>query len=181
MEARFENVRRHPLCPNCGYDLVATIEAGHRVCPECGCEFEPAELDYQQLPGDWTAARGIRRAGVSLLIRVVPATAIWFGYTWFCNTILRQIGIILRWVGFMSVIAGILIGVVLIWKLSYNAGFSSKLLAVLAVLFAAIVIGTGGLLVHLLITPLTSAFWLHAAIGAVAAAAMIAWIQTIES
>jgi uncharacterized protein (DUF983 family) len=37
----------HPLCPGCGYDLVATVHAGRPVCPECGCDYRAIERERQ--------------------------------------------------------------------------------------------------------------------------------------
>jgi hypothetical protein len=31
-------------CPECGYDLSATITGGVRRCPECGFEFRPSQV-----------------------------------------------------------------------------------------------------------------------------------------
>ncbi len=59
---------KHPLCPDCGYDLVGSVHTGGGVCPECGCEYtrrEVARIARQQ----WTPAIGYRRAVTSLTIK----------------------------------------------------------------------------------------------------------------
>ncbi|UCD73856.1 MAG: hypothetical protein JSV91_08655 [Phycisphaerales bacterium] len=181
MDTRFEKVRRHPLCPECGYDLIATVEAGRRICPECGCEFDPSELRPETLPGDWTIARGLRRATTSLLIRAIPALGVWFAFTWFHTAFTRQLGDTIVWITFISVIPGVLIGAILAWKLSSNAGFASRLLVVMAVAVLTLVIAAGSFLVHLLVSPLTSPAVYYTAIAAVCAVGIIIWVHTLES
>jgi predicted RNA-binding Zn-ribbon protein involved in translation (DUF1610 family) len=68
---------RHPLCPSCGYDLVATIDAGKRICPECGEAFELHDVIRAARPGDWTLARGIGRLLLRLAWRGAIALVVW--------------------------------------------------------------------------------------------------------
>ncbi|MCP3904162.1 MAG: DUF1129 domain-containing protein [Planctomycetes bacterium] len=68
---------RHPLCPECRYDLIATVDAGGSVCPECGCAFERHELLHEVRPGDWTVGRGMRRVAVFLLVRGIVCALFW--------------------------------------------------------------------------------------------------------
>ena len=67
--------RAHPLCPDCGYDLIGSVRAGGRVCPECGCDFTVGEL-ARAARQNWTPAIGYRRAVTALVIRsliILPA------------------------------------------------------------------------------------------------------------
>ena len=50
------------MCPDCGYDLLGSVDAGGRVCPECGWRFTLGELARRGRKGDWTPALGYRRA-----------------------------------------------------------------------------------------------------------------------
>ena len=51
--------RRYPLCPDCEYNLVATVDAGGRTCPECGEEFDLHDLDWQAGANEWTLREGM--------------------------------------------------------------------------------------------------------------------------
>ena len=55
--------RRHPLCPACGYDLVASIAAKKRVCPECGETFTLEDVNWERRAGDWTLTKATLLAG----------------------------------------------------------------------------------------------------------------------
>jgi hypothetical protein len=79
---RFDAIRRHPFCPECNYDLVATIDAGRNVCPECGYEFELHEPKRQRLPEDWTIWRGLGKACGVLLLRSLVCLAAWTLVLW---------------------------------------------------------------------------------------------------
>ena len=151
-KSRFDFIRRHPLCPSCGYDLVATIDAGRNVCPECGHEFEPHELKHALLPEDWTLRRGLGRAAAALLLRAVLCLIGWaavltgtllastwiatrLGGTWIIFTMLLAMGIIF-------VAAGVL-GRILAKGMDEVAGITSPLISALITLFAWISIAGG--------------------------------------
>lgn len=70
--------RRHPLCPSCRYDLVKTVSRDGRVCPECGCEFEPNELLRERCGFDGPVPGG---AASAVLLVVVAAGAVLIGRT----------------------------------------------------------------------------------------------------
>ena len=59
---------KHPLCPDCGYDLVGSVHMDKGVCPECGCEYTRREL-ARTIQQQWTPAVGYRRAVTSLMVK----------------------------------------------------------------------------------------------------------------
>jgi 4-hydroxybenzoate polyprenyltransferase len=145
-KSRFDFIRHHPLCPNCGYDLVATIDAGRNVCPECGCEFEGHELKRAVLPEDWTIARGL---GWGLALWGIATAAAWLaaGRNW-------RIAMVTYLVAMLLLLAsGAVIGRVLAKNMDEIAGLTSLLVSGLITAFAwgAIV---GGTLIVLALTPL---------------------------
>ena len=71
--------RRHPLCPHCGYDLVATVADEGRVCPECGREFRREELPRAPAPDEWTPARGLLRLVLAVTVRSAVCLPAWVG------------------------------------------------------------------------------------------------------
>ena len=75
-------LRRHPLCPECGYDVSGQITSRRMRCPECGTEFSEGEVRTERRPGDWTPGRGLRRAARMLALRsclFVPAWGLFVG------------------------------------------------------------------------------------------------------
>ncbi len=144
--------RRHPLCPECSNDLVATIHDGGRVCPECGHAFEPGEPVREARPGDWTLGRGLRRAALALVLRTLAGAAVWAAYAWS----VRALGSVSIRLGFLAwlvapMIAGGLIGYLLARRMDQHIGFASPWLAV----------------------PLVGAAWAALAIGATTAALLL--------
>lgn len=70
--------QRHPICPYCEYNLRGSFDRSMRSvrCPECGEEFEAAEVRWSNRKGDWTLAVGIRSAFLFLLVRGALAMVI---------------------------------------------------------------------------------------------------------
>ena len=71
--------KRHPTCPECGYDLVGTVADQGHVCPECGCAFTRAELQQTPAPDEWTPMRGLRRFVILVAIRSAACFPAWVG------------------------------------------------------------------------------------------------------
>ena len=76
------NSRHHPLCPDCGYDLLGSVDARRRVCPECGYEFTLDELSRRGRTGDWTPAHGYRRAVTVLLVKSLVSLPVCTALLW---------------------------------------------------------------------------------------------------
>jgi hypothetical protein len=143
---------RHPLCPSCGYDLVATIDANNRVCPECGLEFQLDELDREVRPEDWTTGRGVRRLAMVLAYRALLMLAVWVGLVWGIDLLLRVVAahvpptiqLILLLIAGIAVfaLAG-WVGVFLARDADEEAGFSGPLVVAVVTVFAWMVIGGG--------------------------------------
>ncbi|MDY7110090.1 MAG: hypothetical protein SYC29_15775 [Planctomycetota bacterium] len=151
--------RRHPLCPECGYDLVATIDAGRNVCPECGFQFQPHELKHALLPEDWTLGRGLLRAALVLLLRAALCFAGWTALL--TGTLLAGAWIATRlgggWIIFIMLltmaiifIAAGAVGRILAGGMDEIAGFTSPLVSALIALFAWLAIAAGTVLTGLL-------------------------------
>ena len=152
-KSRFDFIRRHPLCPECGYDLVATIDAGRRICPECGRQFEPHEVKRAVLPEDWTVVRGLRRSAAALALRfliclvgwVAVVSAILAGSTWIATRVGSRwtLLIMLLAMALIFIAAGV-VGRILARNMDEIAGTTSSLISAFITLFAwaAIVLGT---------------------------------------
>ena len=134
---------RHPLCPSCGYDLVATTRRGGRVCSECGCEFELHELKREVRPGEWTESVGVRRLALSLCIRSLFSVAIWS--CWLLVLSLLSLNSVVHGLGVLAitVLLGVIMGQVLWRGLRDRCGFDGPLPAAAAV-FALISVLTAG-------------------------------------
>lgn len=158
--------RRHPLCPSCGYNLVATVAENRRVCPECGEPFELHELHRTVAPDDWTLLRGLRWATPVLLLRITLLTPAWTAGL----LILRLIETAFtHWFGtgaavFMVVVVPILVGaggvmtsVVLGRGLNDRLGFDGFGVAVICIAAALLTIGLGVVLAGLCPWPLIAA------------------------
>ncbi len=157
---------RHPLCPYCRYDLVATVKVGGRVCPECGEDFELHELIREPRPGEWTDTVGLRRLTVSLLVRGVIGLGIWALWLWGVSGLTINNGIKILAVYAGHVIIGVIVGKVQ-WKgLRERSGFDGLIPACAAILAAWFTIAVGAALIGLL-TPLSTA---HAGTAAFTAA-----------
>lgn len=150
--------KRHPHCPECKYDLIATVETGRRICPECGYEFEMYELSGEKRPGEWTIWIGLRRALFSLTVRSFIVLVPWIGIIWVMSNPMSQFG---RFNTLMLILLGIGIGYAFSSRLSDHAGFTSFILMGLASLFACGTILAGVMLVSIFypIPPIMYAFF----------------------
>lgn len=145
---------RHPLCPYCHYDLVATVEAGRRICPECGESFELGELIREPRPGDWTEMVGVRRLAIAMLIRGAIAMGIWTAWLAILNWEGQQpilIGIVAL---MLHLLVGGVIGMVFWTRLREKCGFDGLFPAVVACIAVLIVLSLGGAVIGQL-TPLS--------------------------
>jgi hypothetical protein len=136
--------RRHPLCPHCHYDVVATISQESMTCPECGMEFDADDVDCEIRAHDWTPPRGFRVAFRVIGIRsLIAFTAV------FTLTALAILCVHLKWrmevSVLISVVEGGAVGAILSRNLNERAGFASSLLTITACLaaWAVIPIGAG--------------------------------------
>lgn len=148
----------HPLCPECGYDLVATVESGGRVCPECGFKFELHELRRQVQKGDWTPTRGLMSVLLHLSGRAVPCLALWIGVLWGVLALAAHLsaGRNVRIVA-VSYIVGllilmttsVLIGRAMVRRMDEIAGMVSIVVAGIATIATWIVIVAGAIIVSI--------------------------------
>jgi hypothetical protein len=147
--------RRHPVCPGCGYDLVATIADGKRTCPECGCEFDLGELRRATMPGDWTPARGLLHLVIVVTARSAACLAAWTVLLALCSMLcawLRTAAsgavLLLVWVGCggLVLIGGAVVGAVVGRRLDETAGFRSPVLLAAPIIGAAVAISGGAAL-----------------------------------
>jgi len=124
--------RSHPLCPDCGYDLVGSVRAGGRVCPECGCDFTMGEL-ARAARQNWTPAIGYRRAVTSLTIKSLIILPVCTGLFGLVTPVLRHPpywGAVL-----VLAIAGFVVGFVVCVNLPERAGTASPTLGLVAAAF----------------------------------------------
>ena len=134
---RFQHAR-HPHCPECGYDLVATVEAERTVCPECGETFEPQDLMRAPRAGDWTVTRGLRTGARMVLVRSLVTGLAWLLLIWGVPTIFGhlaggipagfRLGLIVLG-GFAMGLAGGVIGWAIARDWEECAGFGGQLSA----------------------------------------------------
>src|SRR5687768_16806507 len=116
---------RHPLCPYCHYDLIATVADNKRVCPECGAEFNLDELHYQPAESDWSMGEAIVTLSRSIALRGCLALIAWMILAAAANllsNIPAMLGLIPLMIGAAG---GYLLGRILIEGLSEQAAFDS--------------------------------------------------------
>ena len=132
------------MCPDCGYDLLGSVDARRRVCPECGYEFTLDELSRRRRKGDWTPALGYRRAVTSLLVKSLMSLPVCMGLLWLVTPALASPP---YWgVALILAVGGFVLGFVLCLNLAAYAGFTGPWLAVLAVGSAwSIVVAAAGI------------------------------------
>jgi len=150
---------RHPLCPECGYDLVATVAENGRTCPECGYAFELDEVRREVREDDWTVARGLRRAFFVLGARLVVSLAAWgllvlvvdLLYGWLVTPGSGMIGFsILITLCVVLATAGGIMGDKIVRRLDEYAGFQSLLLYFAAIVTVLLAMTGGTTLVDLM-------------------------------
>ncbi|MCI0675368.1 MAG: hypothetical protein L0Y42_06270 [Phycisphaerales bacterium] len=168
---------RHPLCPGCGYDLVATVQAGRRRCPECGDEFELDELRHQVRPGDWTLLVGLRMTARTLAWRSAATVIAWGAICaltiWLLQT--YPVSGIVLWVA--AVGGGCLSGFIFSRRLFEAAGFDSWIVVVGACVGAALALFLGLAAVETVL-PLSSGFARFMLLGL---AVFAAWVWIVHS
>jgi ribosomal protein S27AE len=179
--------RRHPLCPSCGYDLVATIHEGKWICPECGEEFNLDDVRREVWPGNWTFPVGLRKLLISLLVRSVVAAIVWSSGTWFTFWFTRlfpagtfrsraMLIIYLLGAGF-----GAVVGLIESRRLTDRAGFAGWLVTSLAVAACAIVIIGATRLVEMYTSPIpVNVRFYFCGFGIVLAGALVVWYTVAE-
>src|SRR6185436_13617232 len=137
--------RRHPLCPACGYDLVASIAANKRVCPECGEEFALDELNWEKRRGDWNLGTALLLGGRALGLRSVISFPVVIALA--SLALLSVVWGVPRIVPFLLAITqACLIGWIFSRRLVDDAGFESMLL-IIAACFAATIVSAVGFVV----------------------------------
>lgn len=117
--------QRHPLCPECGYDLFGIMTPMTRsiVCPECGEELDPRDLLRERRPGEWTIWIGLRAAALSLVIRCLIALPFVIGSLYLTH----WAGQYVRRMDPTFLVPGV-IGFFMAKRFSEKAGFESALL-----------------------------------------------------
>jgi hypothetical protein len=124
--------RPHPLCSDCGYDLVGSVRGGGRVCPECGCDYTIGQL-ARALQQNWTPAIGYRRAVTSLVIKSLIILPVCTGLLWLVTPALaasRYWGVVL-----VLAIAGFVLGYIACLNLVERTGLASPMLGLVAAAF----------------------------------------------
>ena len=140
------NSRHHPLCPDCGYDLLGSVDARRRVCPECGYEFTLVELSQRGRKGDWTRAPGHRRAVTALLVKSLASLPVCTVLLWLVTPALASPpywGVVL-----VLAVAGFVLGFALCVNLAAYAGCVGPWLAVLAMGSAWAIVGAAAGISH---------------------------------
>ncbi len=137
--------RTHPLCPDCGYDLVGSVHAGGRVCPECGCSFTIQDL-ARAAKQNWTPAIGYRRAVTSLTIKSLLILPVCTGLLWLVTPALwapRYWVVVL-----VLAIGGFVLGFVVCRNLPERTGLASPVLGLVAAAFVWVVVLTSAGVSH---------------------------------
>ncbi len=143
--------RPHPLCPDCGYDLVGSVHAGGRVCPECGCDFTIHDL-ARAVQQNWTPAIGYRRAVTSLIIKSLIILPVCTGLLWLVTPALwapRYWGIVL-----VLAIAGCVLGFVVCRNLVVRTGLAGPMLGLVAAAFVWVDVLAAACVSHFALRPL---------------------------
>ncbi len=163
--------RHHPPCPDCGYDLLGTVQAGGRVCPECGVSFTLAEL-AEGREEIWTPAYGYRRAVTILAARSLVCLPVCTGLAMLVTPALHSPP---YWGAVLILsIAGFGLGFVLCFNLSAHTGLSGPRLAPVAVGLAWGIVIVAVVISHLLLLPLPG--WSAAYAQTTVAAFATLWI-----
>lgn len=145
--------RRHPLCPACGYDLVATLAADKRVCPECGEPFSPSQLNWEIRPGDWSAATairfGVRALAKRTLLATIAAALMSAAALWLADHDAPRIATLVVALAQMSAL-----GLIMSKGLLEEAGFESMFLIIGACAAVVLAAGVGAVVAdHFVQTP----------------------------
>ncbi len=153
---------RHPFCPSCEYDLVATVDVGGHVCPECGYDFEVSELKREVKPGDWTPMRGLGKGAGVLALRAIVVLVVWSGLLW-CVTVpagllaagrnVRVVAVILAVTAAILAFTAAAMGHWMAGRMEEYAGTTSMAVAAVICVFTWMAI-IGGSVIVALISPL---------------------------
>ena len=158
--------RRHPLCPYCRYDLVATVHGGGNTCPECGESFEPHELLREHRPGDWTERTGLVTLFTSLLLRSIIGLGIWALWLWLVSLIPITHALLIVVILAGHIIVAVIVAKIMWTRLRERCGFDGLFPAGLAILAAWLTCSAGAALIGRVTTMSSS----HAALAAFLAA-----------
>ncbi|HWB19648.1 MAG TPA: hypothetical protein VG711_05050 [Phycisphaerales bacterium] len=142
-QRRFLNTR-HPICPYCDYDLVATVADNRRICPECGESFEPGDLRYQPIPGDFTPAVAFRRTLAAMLVRAFKSLLVFLpamGALLLAATLGKYV--LLLAVLFVTPFIGVWIGRIFARNLEEVVGYSGIILFITTCASLSVTIITG--------------------------------------
>ena len=175
---------RHPLCPECGYDLVATVAQDRRTCPECGREFEIHELRREVRRDDWTPARGLLKLTRIQSLKAIALGLVFAGVFGLLQILLE--GMIRQTTGIISVflLIGLLIvtavvggiaGAVFSKDANEQAGMDGIVVAVIGIIVTAIMMTAVVVAVDL-----TFGFTIAPQTGVVLIATMVASITLIR-
>jgi len=150
--------RPHPLCPDCGYDLVGSVRGGGRVCPECGCDFTIGEL-ARATRQNWTPAIGYRRAVTSMIIKSLIILPVCTGLLWIVTPALsapRYWGVVL-----VLALAGFVLGFIVCRNLVERTGLATPMLGLVAAAFVWLDVIAAASISHFLLRSLPdfSAFY----------------------
>lgn len=144
--------KRHPTCPECGYDLVGTIADRRRICPECGFEFTRDELPRAPSPDEWTPMRGLRRFAIIVAIRSAACFPAWVGLLVVASLLCAWgegmgsgTDAVLVWLLCLGLVlaGGAAIGAVVGWRIDEAAGIHTPLAPSVPIAGAAAVIVGG--------------------------------------
>jgi hypothetical protein len=163
--------RQHPLCLDCGYDLLGTVAGGGRVCPECGVSFTLAEL-AEGRKEVWTPAHGCRRAVTVLTVRSLFCAPVCIGLAMLATPAFYSPpywGVIL-----ILAIAGFGLGLVLCLNLRAHTGLAGPMLAAITAGFAWGIVIDAVAVSHFFLRPLPG--WSAAYAQATVAAFATLWI-----
>jgi hypothetical protein len=173
----FNPRRRHPLCPYCHYDLIATVADNNRTCPECGAHFNLDELHYQPAESDWSARDALSALMRATALRGCLAVLAWMILAAAANllgNIPAMHGLIPLIVGAAG---GYLIGRILIEGLAGQAGFDSLIVPLTAAAAAFVVVGIAQLLLEVIL-PFSSGWSRMILIGS---ALIVCWTKIIST
>jgi hypothetical protein len=151
---------RHPLCPYCQYDLIATVDPftpRYVRCPECGEGIEPEDFYFEPRPGEWTLSTGLRNCAVSLATRIFMGIIIWsvvlLAMDQLLTAILGPTGMLSLWTMLLPLTGGgMLIGWVMYFRLTEHAGFESWLVVWFAFVSACVALHFGHVLGNAMFT-----------------------------
>ena len=175
--APFNPRRRHPLCPYCHYDLIATVADNRRVCPECGANFNLDELHYEPAETDWSVRDALGALSRAITLRGSLGLIAWLVLAAAANllgNLPAMLGLIPLIIGAAG---GYLLGRILIEGLAEQAGFDSFIVPIVAAIAAIIVISVAQVVLELVL-PFSSDWSRMILVGA---ALIVGWTKIIAT